>query len=440
MSRLGIDRAVVYALLLRAWQLLAGVASVLLIAAYFSREIQGYYYTFSGLLALQTFFELGLYVVVTSAASHQWAHLQLDQAGRMAGDADALSRLVSLGRVMAVWYGVASLLFIVAVGIAGTVFFSLETTSTVSWLSPWWLVVLLNGMLLWALPFTALLEGCNQVATVNRFRLIQAVCTNAAVWLAILLHADLWTAVAASAMRLLCDLYLLGVRYRAFCGRFFQRPRGPTIDWLQDIWPMQWRLAAGGVFVYLEYALYTPVMFYFHGPVLAGQMGMTWTLIIAVQSAALSWVQTRAPLFGMLIARRDFHQLDRLYFRLAGISIAVLAAGCLAAWLVIWTLYRLDLQLAHRLLPPLPAGLFLLGIVLYQLPRCHDIYLRAHRREPLMAANIISSLSIGVLVCVLGRDYGATGAAAGYLAVVALFNLPYKSYRWLRCRAEWHGT
>ena len=115
---LEIDRATLYALLLRVWQFTGGAVSALLIAAFFSREVQGFYYTFASLMALQAFFEPGFNIVIINVSSHEWSRLSLDDAGDIQGDVQALSRLVSVGRLIFRWYGVASLLFVVGVGYA----------------------------------------------------------------------------------------------------------------------------------------------------------------------------------------------------------------------------------------------------------------------------------------------------------------------------------
>jgi len=94
---LEIDRAVFYVLLLRGWQFLAGPVTALFVASFFSPELQGYFYTFASLLALQSFLELGFHVVILNVASHEWAKLHIADDGRIAGDAEAHSRLVSLG-------------------------------------------------------------------------------------------------------------------------------------------------------------------------------------------------------------------------------------------------------------------------------------------------------------------------------------------------------
>ena len=96
----GVDRAIAYALLSKLWLLFAGPITLYLISLYLTPEMQGFYYTFLSLVALQVFIELGFYVVITQFASHEWAHLSFDDSGSIIGDPAALSRLVSLGRLV----------------------------------------------------------------------------------------------------------------------------------------------------------------------------------------------------------------------------------------------------------------------------------------------------------------------------------------------------
>src|SRR5690606_18580569 len=63
-ARLEVDRAVAYGVLVRLWQVLAGPVTLVLIAHHFTPELQGFYYTFGSILALQSFLELGFYVVI----------------------------------------------------------------------------------------------------------------------------------------------------------------------------------------------------------------------------------------------------------------------------------------------------------------------------------------------------------------------------------------
>lgn len=57
---LSFDRAILFAVGARLWQFLAGIVSLWIIARRFSIDLQAYYYLFIDLLAVQTFFDLGL--------------------------------------------------------------------------------------------------------------------------------------------------------------------------------------------------------------------------------------------------------------------------------------------------------------------------------------------------------------------------------------------
>ena len=143
---LEIDRAVFYVLLLRGWQFLVGPITAVLIGSFFTPDVQGYFYTFASLLALQSFLELGFHVVILNVASHEWAKLRIAESGRIVGDEQAHSRLVSLGRLIAKWYAVASTLFVFAVGAAGIAFFYGSPLPMGEWIWPWCTLVALTGI------------------------------------------------------------------------------------------------------------------------------------------------------------------------------------------------------------------------------------------------------------------------------------------------------
>ncbi|MBP89488.1 MAG: hypothetical protein CMJ64_22725 [Planctomycetaceae bacterium] len=432
---LGIDRAVFYTVALRAWQFTAGPVTALLIAGFFHPDIQGYYYLFASLLAAQSFLELGFHVVILNAASHEWAKLDLDPQSQITGDADAHSRLISLGRLVFLWYAIVALLFVIGVGLGGYSFLVAKSVEGVDWTTPWIALVCLTALSLWSLPFHALLEGCNQVATINRFRLWQAITGNLVVWLCVPLGAGLWTTVAVAIVKVVWEAYLLLIAYRPFFKPFLRPPTGPHIEWRNDLWPLQWRLAVQGAFSYFAFWLFTPMMSV-HGLAVAGQMGMTWTVLTAIQAAGLAWVQTRAPRFGMLIAEGRYEELDQLFRRLTILSLAIVTTVAAAFWGVVYGLHALPHPLAERVLAPDALAVFTLAIILYHVPHCQAFYIRAHKREMLLFAGVASSIMIGLSVWWLGGRFGPIGAGAGYLAVIGLFVLPYQTLIWRRCRAE----
>lgn len=446
------DRAVVFALAARVWQFLAGPITAILVTSNFRADAQGFYYTFASFLALQSFVELGLHTIVIYFASHEWAALRLDSEGNIAGDSAALNRLRALSRALVRWYAGVALLFVPGVSIVGVFFFSSEPAS-VDWLGPWLVVVALSGLSLWLLPFFAILEGCQQLAEVNRFRFGLGVLANVAVWISLFMGAGLWTAATTAAVKALGECVFLAFKYRRFfTSLLYQSVQAVDFQWKQEIWPLQWRIAVQGVTGYFSFAFVTPVLFHYHGATVGGQMGLTWTVLAAVQGIGQAWVQPCAPRFGTLISQRRFNDLDKLFRKITITSTGVVTVGCVALLMLVLALKQFQpalasidrlparalVRLSERLLDPIPVALFGLCVIIGHVISCNGIYIRAHKRDPLLAISTVANVLIGILVVLAGREFGATGAAAAFLAVELLIDLP--GYCGMRsvCRRKWH--
>lgn len=120
--------ALVSGFIWKGWLIIAVPIGVYLVSRFFTPELQGYYFTFGSLVALQSLFELGLFIVVLNVAAHEWASLSLDDSGRIVGNAESKSRLVSLGRMIFKYYALAAGLFCVSVSVVGFVFFPAKKT------------------------------------------------------------------------------------------------------------------------------------------------------------------------------------------------------------------------------------------------------------------------------------------------------------------------
>jgi O-antigen/teichoic acid export membrane protein len=447
LQRMGVDGAVGFAVLARMWQLLTGPVTQLILVISLSKGTQDYYYAFSNLLGLQIFVELGLHVVLISVSSHEWARLSLKD-GRIVGDSVAASRLISLGRMMLRWYAAAAVIFAVAITLAGVLFFR-ETAvgekpvrETVAWFAPWIALVFVNGLQLPLLPLTAILEGCNQLSVINRVRFWQVVIGTIVVWISISSDFGLWTLVASSSVRLGGEIYLVAIRFRSFFVAFRLSPGSHRIRWREEILPLQWRIAVQGILLWLANQM--PLLIIFKGRPAgeAAQLGMTWTILTAFQSASLAWIETRRPVFGSLIAQRKFDELDQLFFRLTKLSMLVMTSAvfsfCIAVWWIGTRSEWLFDRLAGRMLPLAPTIMYSVAMVLFQFALCTNLYVRAHKRDPFLVASVISSLTVASLEVWLGSLHGVLGVAAGYLLGIAFVQVPLWSIIWARTRDEWH--
>jgi len=300
-------------------------------------------------------------------------------------------------------------------------------------------LTILTGLLLWILPFNILLEGCNQVAAVNKFRFRQALLNNVALWLMIIIGGQLWSLVVAAGVKIVINLFFLLVQYRNFFRPFFKPPTSSKMVWRTEIWPMQWRLGLSGLTIYFAFALYNIVMFQYHGAVVAGQMGITRQMVLTLETMSLSWVQTKISRFGMLIAQKEYAELDKFWLRLSLLSLVVISVAGSAAWFLVYVLNILAIPLTQRMLAPWPTGIFLLASIIVHIPQCQIIYLRAHKQEPTVYMGVTLNLATGLLVWWLGSRFGPIGASCAYLAisiVMFVWTMPI----WFYYRSKWHKS
>ena len=434
-----LDRAVLYGLLGKALMMGAGPVTALLVAIKLSPFLQGFYFTFATLLAVQVFVELGLGTVLVQFASHEWARLHLTADGAVAGHPAALSRLQSIARLGACWYGIGGVLVAVALAFGGTLFFQYSGHDlSGSWFLPWLALAGVTGLTFSLVPAWALLEGCNQVREVSFFRMWQGVINAVTLWVTLLVGMDLWAPAAASGAALTFALIRISRTHRRFFVSVLRPPPRHVVHWTKDILPMQWRIAVSWASGYFAFSLFTPVLFTYHGPVVAGQMGLTWSLVNVVSVIPGVWLTAYAPQFGILIARRNYATLDSLFCRVTRVVATVTALLGILVWVGVTTLRVFSTSIGDRLLAPLPTGLFLGAQMVLMLSLPFSAYLRAHKREPLVWPSVFAAVLIATLTVTLARRFGATGVAAGYFGVT-LMCTAWVIAIWHSKRRAWHA-
>jgi O-antigen/teichoic acid export membrane protein len=432
-----IERATLYAMANRLWGSASGLLTAVLVAWFFTPELQGYYFTFLSLLTLQTFVELGFGELLQQFVSHEWAKTtSMDPGDRER----SLSRLAALFRFSLRWYGGVALLLCAALGIAGSFYFrTFSDSRTISWELAWWIAVLATAVSVLLTPFFSLLEGANRVERVHGVRFLQGFASRIAGFLAIAFGYGLLTIAVSRIVSFIIGLVGLGREVLEIVRRLWQAPVDrESVSYRRELWPLQWKFALSWLSGYLLYSLFTPVLFAFHGPELAGRMGMTAAAATAISSAAFAVMATKVPKLAILAAERDYSAMDALFRRATVSSIMVSAAGA-ALFLSFLALARgLDIELAWRFLPLLETSLFLSALVLQQVRFAMGSYLRAHKAEPFVALSVLEGLAAVPLLTLLGRDFGALGMILGFLAITTITLVP-AFHIFERCRRSWHA-
>jgi hypothetical protein len=103
-SKAALDRSIVLAILTRVVQSVGGIGVLLLVTLFLNKNEQGYYYTFSSIISIQVFFELGLTTIITQYIAHEVAHLNWKNEIELVGEEYYLSRLASIIRLSIKWF------------------------------------------------------------------------------------------------------------------------------------------------------------------------------------------------------------------------------------------------------------------------------------------------------------------------------------------------
>ena len=232
------DQAVSRTLLLRLWSVISGFGTVIIIPFFLNPEELGFYYSFSSVIAIQVFFELGLGQVLI----YRFADLRQLLNSHAHHSDSSLQLLLFASRLL---YRLLAILFFITALISGLFFFSFHSVYSVSWRAPWFLLTAATSInLIHSVKLTFLeAVGEQHHVAVSRLR-ASFVATN--ILLAVLAAGGgLWSACALPVTNAIWFTVWLSRHRNAFSyrrERFNQRIKLFEIKhlWMKEILPMQW--------------------------------------------------------------------------------------------------------------------------------------------------------------------------------------------------------
>lgn len=436
---IGLDRAIAFTVLGRVVQGLGSVGSVLLIVHFLSPAEQGYYYTLWSLVALQSVFELGFSFVILQVAAHERAHLEFHADGSITGSETAHFRLASLLQRAVRWYSIAAVLMTIALLAGGTRFFSLheQPNAPTIWVVPLRITVLACALTFSIGPVLSFLEGCGQVAQVARMRFFQSAVSVGLSWTAMLSHHGLFSPAMVLLGQGFVASLLLYSRRKLLLPLLRMHVARMGISWKREVWPFQWKIAVSWMCDYFIFQLFTPVLFAFRGPVEAGKMGLSMSIVLQLSAMMLAWMTTKAAPFGSLIAKKDTPELDRLFFRALRQSISLFAAAAALVLMgVLATPYILP-KISRRIEDwPIFLLLLLTGLSSHVV-QSEAIYLRAHKCEPFLVQSVVIALCTAGSVILFAKTSGALGVSLAYFLVLGVAGVISATLIFRTKRTQW---
>ena len=437
--KIGLDRAIAFTVLGRVVQALGSVGSVLLIVHFLTAAEQGYYYALWSLVALQSVFELGFSFVILQVAAHERAHLEFHADGSISGNEAAHVRLASLLQRAVKWYTSAAVVMGGLLLLGGMRFFALHQQPQAPniWIVPLRITVLVCAITFSIGPVLSFLEGCGQVAQVARMRFFQSTVSVALSWTAMLSHHGLFSPAMVLLGQGFVASILLFSRRKLLIPLLRMHVAHQGISWRTEVWPFQWKIAVSWLCDYFIFQLFTPVLFAFRGPVEAGRMGLSMSIVVQVSAMMLAWMTTKAAPFGSLIAKRETPELDRLFFRSLRQSLS-LFAGAAALVLIGVLVSPYILPRISRRIEDWPIFLLLLLTALSShVVQSEAIYLRAHKCEPFLVQSIVIASCTAGSVVLFAKTSGALGVSLAYFVVLGVAGVISATAIFRAKRSQW---
>lgn len=444
-QKLGVDKAIFFTLLSRVLQISTALFTIFFIAKNLSPEEQGFYYTFGSIVALQVFFELGLTSIITQFVAHEASHLKLNAEFKMEGEALYRSRLSSLLKFCAKWYVIVAILVFIALGVAGSLFFSMysEGQKNVEWLLPWLLLAIGTSFNLLLSPITAFLEGLGKVKEVAQLHFIQQIVHPIVVWGGLSIGGKLFVSGADAFIRVFVVAVIIAKSpFFKILKNIWNDARNEKVLYMKEIFPYQWRIALSWISGYFIFHLFNPVLFATEGAKVAGQMGMTLAAFDGIQALTQSWINTKVPRLSGFIAQKDYKNLDILFEKTMKQMLLVGTAAILCLVLAIYFMQSnkimfLGINIGERFLPIIPLSLMAWSSWTMIPISPWATYLRCHKKEPLL----INSIVMGILCCIstlsFGHLYGLYGIVISF-ASLRIISVIWIYYTYITKKREWH--
>ena len=443
---IGLDKAIVYKAIGMGISSLAGIISLVLISINFSSSEQGIYYTFTSIVALQIFFELGLNYVLVQFVAHEFSHLNLTERGDIVGDESHLSRLNSIFRLFLKWFFVSAILLAIVLLIAGFIFFKIyNKDSSILWQSPWFLLCISTALFYLINMFLSCIEGFGHVKKVEEIRMLAQMIALPLMLgcLASKKYGLYALSVHSFARCVAYCFFLLKYNYAKILMSLWKKTTTNQVSYLKEIFPFQWKIALSWMSGYLIFHLFNPVLFAFEGAKVAGQMGMTIAVLNLISNFSFCWINTKVPRFAMLISQDNFKELDKLFYRsLKQVSVILLFALCIFILLLkslqYFKIHFHGVLLIDRFLPTIPLLLMIISGIANLYVGAWATYLRSHKQEPYLWLSIITGITTVLSIFFLTQHFGVVGMSAGFCLIsLAGSIVGYKIF--IKNKKRWHS-
>jgi O-antigen/teichoic acid export membrane protein len=420
------SQSLIVIIIQRLWQGFAGFLTVIVVARYLSLIEQGWYYTFLSVAALYSIFEMGLSAVLVQVSAHLFTRTRWAEQGRVEGH--GANEFASFFNQALKSFTSMAIIFCSFVLVFGCIYFYLKSEADYSWLIPWIILVAFTAINMWMLVFFSIIEGSGKVKEVYSIRFLQGFFGAIGCWLCLSMGLGLWASVAAPLLSAILAATWLFLKWPNLFENL--NNKNNNFSWREKVWPIQWRVGLGWIGNYLMSQLSTPIVFYFHGAVAAGQIGLSLTIAHMVGVFSQSWFTQSVPEMAHVVVEKDWIRLRRVFNRnFLGYCVTFLT-GCSIVLLISYLLQGTPYE--NRIVSQSDLFFLFIFVFFYQLNLGLSLQLRAFNQEPLAWIAAVGGVTIFLGTLFVVKAYGTSGVVAAMMYIEVFAISPLMFYFWVK--------
>lgn len=408
----------------QGWRLISGSMILLLIPLYLTSTEQGCWYTFTSLAALSIFADLGFGTIVLQFAAHEFTNLHFRPDGFIGGPIRSKQRLASFFKFTVKWGGTATLIAFPVILLGGYFFLQRQLhTVLLDWQWSWILYSCISGVIFFNNILLTFFEGCNSVAELQGIRFKMIVASSCTMLAGLIVGAGIYALAASNIVNACSGCFFLYKNFRRASFQLWRTAHFIQYNWWPEFGSLMWRYALSWCSGYFGLSAYTPIAFYYWGPIEAGKVGLSMAMWGAGFGIANCWMTAVVPRLNMLIENKDWQELDRLFQKSFYRMIFTMLVGG-GGFLLLYRITNGILPLWERILNLSGMTILFFYWLGQAMINAWAIYVRAHKKEPWVLYAIINSLYAFTVTLVCAHFYSVDYMFIGSLSSI-MWGVPF---------------